>query len=31
MEERSHAIVVDTTEPNAGQKACAAIRRRLDH
>jgi aminoglycoside phosphotransferase family enzyme/predicted kinase len=30
-EERSHAIVVDTTEPNAGQKTCAAIRKRLDH
>jgi aminoglycoside phosphotransferase family enzyme/predicted kinase len=30
-EERSHVIAVDTTEPNACQKACAAIRSRLDH
>ena len=30
-EERSQAIVVDTTEPDTCQKACAAIRNRLDH
>ncbi len=30
-EERSHAVVVDTTQPDASQKACAAIRSRLDH
>ncbi|HLN48522.1 MAG TPA: AAA family ATPase, partial [Steroidobacteraceae bacterium] len=30
-EERSHVIVVNTAAPNACQKACAAIRDRLDH
>ena len=28
-EERSHVIAVDTTEPDAAQRTCAAIRRRL--
>jgi uncharacterized protein len=30
-EERSHVIVADTTEPDATRKACAAIRKRLEH